>query len=68
MEKLREFINGIIRYLKEVRAELKMVTWTGRKEVATGTVAVFIMCAAVSIILSLLDIGISRLFKLIFGW
>jgi len=68
MEKIKEFFNGIVRYLKEVKAELKKVTWTGRKEIATGTVAVFIMGAAVSMILWGLDLVISQVFKLIFRW
>jgi preprotein translocase subunit SecE len=68
MDKIKEFFNGIVRYLKEVKAELKKVTWTGRKEIATGTIAVFIMGAAVSMILWGLDLVISQVFKLIFRW
>jgi len=60
MDKIRKF-------LKEIKAEIKKVTWTGKKEVISGTVAVLILCGVVSLFLLLSDVGISFFLRLIFG-
>ena len=52
------------RFLKEVRAELKKVTWTGRKEVISGTIAVLFMSAVISLFLMAIDAGISSVLRL----
>ncbi|HNY66850.1 MAG TPA: preprotein translocase subunit SecE [Deltaproteobacteria bacterium] len=61
---IKEKIEIIKRFLKEVRAELKKVTWTGRKEVMSGTVAVLFMSVVIAIFLALVDAGISSVIRL----
>jgi len=56
MEKLRE-------YYKEVRGELRKVTWTGRKEVKSGTLAVLLLCLIIGLFLTLCDAGLSQFFQ-----
>jgi preprotein translocase subunit SecE len=58
----------ITRYLKEVRAELKKVTWTGKKEVTSGTIAVFVLCVIISLFLAVVDFGLSSIVRLVMGW
>ena len=52
-----EKIEAVKTYLKEVRAELNKVTWTGRKEVVSGTIAVLVLSGVVS--LFNIDFGLS---------
>lgn len=61
-------MDKIIRYLKEVRAELKKVTWTGRKEVTSGTIAVLVLCVVISLFLWVVDLGLSQVVRLVMGW
>jgi preprotein translocase subunit SecE len=58
----------ITRYLKEVRAELKKVTWTGRKEITSGAIAVVMLCVIISLFLWVIDLGLSQLVRLFMGW
>jgi preprotein translocase subunit SecE len=58
----------ITRYLKEVRAELKKVTWTGRKEITSGAIAVLMLCVIISLFLWVVDLGLSQLVRLFMGW
>jgi len=61
MEKL-EVLKG---FLREVKAELGKVTWTERKQVMSGTVAVLVMSGFIALFLFLLDLGISNVFRLV---
>jgi len=53
------------RFIKEVRAELSKVTWVGRKEIMSGTVAVLVLSAFIALFLSLVDAGLSTLVRLV---
>jgi preprotein translocase subunit SecE len=64
MVNFKETIETVKKFLREVRAELKKVTWTGRKEVMSGTIAVLIMSAAISLFLWAVDFGISSVIRL----
>ncbi|HDP24831.1 MAG TPA: preprotein translocase subunit SecE [Deltaproteobacteria bacterium] len=61
-------MDKIIRFFREVRAELKKVTWTGRKDVVSGTIAVLILSGIVSIFLWIIDLGLSQVIRLVLGW
>ncbi|MEA2101573.1 MAG: preprotein translocase subunit SecE [Thermodesulfobacteriota bacterium] len=61
MEKLKKFF-------KEVRAEMKKVTWTARKEVTSGTIAVVVLSGIVSLYLWAVDLGLSQTIRLVLGW
>ncbi|MGC9325519.1 MAG: preprotein translocase subunit SecE [Desulfomonilia bacterium] len=61
-------MDKIIRFLREVRAELKKVTWTGRKEVMSGTIAVLVLSGIISVFLWVIDLGLSQVVRLVLGW
>jgi len=51
----------VIQFFKEVKNELKKVTWPGRKEVINSTVVVLIATAALTLFLYVVDVGLSKL-------
>ena len=55
----------IIQFLKEVKFELRKVTWPGRREVINSTIVVLIATAIITIFLYLVDVGLSRMVGLI---
>jgi preprotein translocase subunit SecE len=56
-------IQKITQFLKEVRFELKRVTWPSRKETLAGTAVVLIIVLIAASFLGIVDIGLSRLIK-----
>jgi len=57
----------IKQFFKEIKAELKKVTWSGRKQVMIGTIAVIILSIIISVFLSVIDAGLSQMVKLLLG-
>ena len=57
----------IKQFFKEIKAELKKVTWSGRKQVMSGTIAVIILSIIISVFLSVIDAGLSQVVKLLLG-
>jgi preprotein translocase subunit SecE len=60
MEKLEE----AKKFFREVRAEMTKVTWSDRKQVMSGTIAVLALSAFISLFLALIDAGISGVLRL----
>jgi len=56
---------GVIRYLRETRAELKKVTWPTREEAMNLTYIVLGVTLAFSVFLGLLDWIFTQVFQLI---
>jgi len=56
---------GIIRYLRETRAEMKKVTWPTREEALKLTYIVLGVTFAFAVFLGLLDWIFSQIFQLI---
>ena len=54
-------------FMREVRAELKKVTWHKRKEVYGTTVVVIVTCCIFGLFLWAVDIVMSRLLTLLFA-
>ena len=52
-------------FLREVRIELKKVTWPSRKEAMASTVVVIILVIIVSAFLGVVDVGLSSLIRLV---
>ncbi|OQB15170.1 MAG: preprotein translocase subunit SecE [Firmicutes bacterium ADurb.Bin193] len=48
---------GIVKYFKEVRAELKKVVWPTLKQIQNNTLIVIICLVFVGIIIGILDVG-----------
>ncbi len=51
-----KIINDTIRFFREVRAEMKSVTWPTKDDLKEGTVVVITMSALVAIFLSIVDL------------
>jgi len=64
MEKIREFWKTAKQFFREVRVELKKVTWPSRKETIASTSVVLITVILVSFFLGVVDLGLSRLIKI----
>ncbi len=59
---------GPAEYIRQVRSEVKKITWPSRKETTVSTIAVFIMVVIASIFLYLSDQVIAYLVRLIMGF
>jgi len=58
-------LRRLIRYLKEVRAELKKVSWVNREKLIESTLVVIITVGVMSIAIGIIDLGLSSLLNLI---
>ncbi len=54
------------RFVGDVVAELKKVTWPTREEAFRLTLMVLVVCAVIGVILALLDYGFGRLVQDVF--
>ncbi len=64
MEKIKEFWQKAKQFFREVRVELKKVTWPSRKETIASTSVVLITVILVAFFLGIVDLGLSRLIKI----
>ncbi|MEA2061525.1 MAG: preprotein translocase subunit SecE [Thermodesulfobacteriota bacterium] len=55
------FIQKGVRFFREVRVELRKVTWPSRKQAAGYTVVVIILVFIISVFLGMVDFGLSKL-------
>ena len=55
------------RFLSEAKAELKKVTWPTRKQAIASTAVVIVVVVIVSLFLSLVDLGLTKIVKTILG-
>jgi len=63
--KQKNFLEKIIQFLREVKVELKKVTWPSRKQTIGSTVVVIILVLIVSLFLGVVDIGLSNLIRVV---
>ncbi|MDM8526353.1 preprotein translocase subunit SecE [Desulfococcaceae bacterium HSG8] len=54
-----------LQFLREVKAELKKVTWPSRKQTIGSTVVVIILVMIISFFLGVVDIGLNSLVRLV---
>jgi preprotein translocase subunit SecE len=59
------FINSSVQFLREVKIELKKVTWPSRKQTIGSTVVVIAVIILISIFLGSVDIGLSSLIRIV---
>ncbi|MBW2020490.1 MAG: preprotein translocase subunit SecE [Deltaproteobacteria bacterium] len=52
-------------FLREVKVELKKVTWPSRKETLASTAVVIILVVIISVFLGLVDVGLSSLIRFV---
>ena len=55
----------VIQFVKESRAELKKVVWPTRDDVVSSIKVVIISTIIVALILGLLDLGFTELFRIV---
>ena len=60
-------IDKVSQFLREVKIELKKVTWPSRKDAIGSTSVVLIVVFIISFFLGLVDMGLSRLVKIVLG-
>jgi preprotein translocase subunit SecE len=63
--KLKGYLDKAVQFLREVKVELKKVTWPTRKQTLGSTVVVIILVMIISIFLGLVDMGLSSLVRVI---
>lgn len=57
------FISNGLRFLREVKVELKKVTWPSKKQTMGSTVVVIILVMIISLFLGVVDVGLSSLIR-----
>lgn len=61
--KEKTFIDKGLQFLREVKVELKKVTWPSRKQTMGSTVVVLVIVTIISIFLGVVDAGLSGLIR-----
>ncbi|PKN73644.1 MAG: preprotein translocase subunit SecE [Candidatus Cloacimonetes bacterium HGW-Cloacimonetes-3] len=56
----------VSRFFRDVRSEMKCVTWPNKADLKEGTTVVIVMSVIVAIFLSLIDFGFSKIIQLVF--
>jgi preprotein translocase subunit SecE len=59
----REKFESAKQFLREVKTELKKVTWPSRKDTLSGTAVVLVAVFIIAIFLGIVDSGLSNLVK-----
>lgn len=57
---------NITRFFRDVRSEMKSVTWPSKDDLKEGTLVVIVMSAIVAIFLSIVDLGFNKIIGLLF--
>jgi preprotein translocase subunit SecE len=60
-------MSGLIKFLKEVRAELNKVTWPTKNELIGSTIVTVVVTLIISIFIGIVDRVLSLITKNIFG-
>jgi preprotein translocase, SecE subunit, bacterial len=65
LEKNKKKRRSIVRFIKDVIGELKKVTWATPKDLMKTSLAVIIFIAIFTVVVGLIDLGLSTVFKMI---
>lgn len=65
VERVQGWYRGTGQFLKEVRAELKKVTWPQRKEIIGSTAVVILASFLVAFFLGIVDLVLQKLLELV---
>jgi preprotein translocase subunit SecE len=63
--KVGQWVEQAVQFLREVKIELKKVTWPSRKQTIGSTAVVIILVMVVSIFLGVVDVGLSSLIRVV---
>lgn len=61
-----ESSRSIGRFLKEMKAEIKRITWPPRNQIKKSTIVVLLFCCIYAAAIGLMDYGFNSLYRLIF--
>ena len=61
------FIDKGLQFLREVKVELKKVTWPTRKQTLGSTAVVIVLVLIISLFLGIVDFGLSNLLRVVFN-
>jgi preprotein translocase subunit SecE len=56
-----------VQFLREVKTELKKVTWPNKRQVMSSTAVVLVLVGIVSVLLGFVDFILARLVRLVVG-
>jgi len=56
-----------VQFLREVKTELKKVTWPNKRQVVSSTTVVLVLVGIVSVLLGFVDFILARLVRLVVG-
>jgi preprotein translocase subunit SecE len=57
---------NVNRFFRDVRSEMKSVSWPTKADLKEGTLVVLVMSAITAVFLSLVDFGFSKIIELVF--
>jgi preprotein translocase subunit SecE len=60
---IKSKFESVKQFLREVKTELKKVTWPSRKDTLSGTAVVLVAVFIIAIFLGIVDSGLSNLIK-----
>jgi preprotein translocase subunit SecE len=61
----KKYVDASVQFLREVRVELRKVTWPSRKQTVGSTVVVIVLVLLISAFLGLVDMGLSGLINMV---
>ncbi|MBF0100723.1 MAG: preprotein translocase subunit SecE [Desulfobacterales bacterium] len=61
------FLTKSIAFLREVKIELKKVTWPTRKQTLSSTTIVIVLVIIISVFLGIVDSGLAGLLRIVLG-
>lgn len=64
---LRKYVEDGVQFLREVRVELKKVTWPSRRQTVGSTAVVLVLVIIVSFFLGIVDFALSSLIRVVLG-
>ena len=60
---IREKYEGAIQFLREVKTELKKVTWPSRRDTVAATAVVLVAVFIIAVFLGIVDSGLSAVIR-----
>ena len=57
---------NVSRFFRDVRSEMKSVSWPSKDDLKEGTIVVIVMSAIVAVFLSMVDFGFTKILELLF--
>jgi preprotein translocase subunit SecE len=60
---IKEKFEGAKQFLREVKTELKKVTWPSRRDALAGTAVVLVAVFIIALFLGIVDLGLSSLVR-----